>query len=75
MPYARQTCTMPYISPQECPTCLAPADRPCRTPSRKHNLKEIHVARYTLEFGEWTRIWDERYRDKGLRFRIVRYGR
>jgi len=73
MPYARSTCTMPYTSPQACPTCLSPPDKPCRTESRKHNLKEIHVARHTLEFGAWTRIFDELYHDKS--FRIARYGR
>lgn len=55
---------------QECPTCGAKPGFTCRC--ERWVVKE-HVARKALEFGDWTRIYDEKYRDKTLKFQCKKY--
>lgn len=59
------------MSAQECPTCGVKPGEACR--SGRWILTREHVARETLEFGDWTRLYDALYRDTKLKFQMRRY--
>ena len=61
------------MSAQTCPTCGAKPGMRCRPMTGSNWWIYPHVARITLEYGDWTAIFDEKYRDKTLRFQCRPY--
>lgn len=57
---------------QACITCHAPAYTACVAPYTNKETT-MHVARKTVEFGDWTEIYDRQYASG--KFRIRKYGR
>lgn len=60
------------MSAQECPTCGAKPGFSCRSQNGAWWVR-THISRLTLEYGDWVKVYDEKYRDKTLRFQCRPY--